>query len=125
MQFDELSSKILSCAITVHRTLGPGLLESAYERCLLRELQLATIPVQNQVPVDLEYKGLSVPNAYCADIIVDHKILVELKAVECFTAEHTAQILTYLRLTKIEVGLLLNFNRRSLKDGIRRFVLSQ
>ena len=124
MQFDEISNKVLGCAITVHRELGPGLLESAYQHCLMRELQLAAIPFRSQVDVCLEYKGIHLDCVYRADLIVADHLLVELKCVDAFTPDHTAQILTYLRLTKIQVGLLINFKLRSLTNAMRRFVHS-
>jgi GxxExxY protein len=125
MQFDELSNKVLGCAITVHRELGPGLFESAYERCLLHELKLNGLEVAHQVNIDLRYKDLFVPGAYRADIIVAQKLLVELKCVESFSAQHSAQILTHLKLTRLEIGLLVNFSLPTLRQGVRRFVLSQ
>jgi GxxExxY protein len=124
MQFDELSTKVLGCAITVHRELGPGLLESAYQRCLARELELAQLQVATELPIALAYKGLWIPCAYRADLVVANKLLVEIKCVDSFTPQHTAQILTYLKLTNLEVGLLLNFNLHTLRQGTRRFVRS-
>jgi GxxExxY protein len=125
MEFDELSTKVLGCAIEVHRELGPGLLESAYQRCLVHELKLAKLQVDTRVPITLEYKGLLVPYAYCADIVVANTLLLELKCVDCFATQHAAQILTYLKLLKLEIGLLLNFSLPTLRQGMRRFVRSR
>ena len=107
----------------MHKILGPGLLESAYKQCLCYELGLRTLKVERQVEVPLMYKDLDVPVGYRADVIVEDAVLVELKAVEPVLAIHEAQLLTYLRLTGIRVGLLLNFNASVLKDGIVRRVL--
>ena len=124
MQFDELSTKVLGCAITVHRKLGPGLLESAYERCLAHELELAGLQVVAQLPIALHYKGLLIPCAYRADLVVANKLLVEIKSADSFTPQHIAQILTYLKLTKLKIGLLLNFNLPTLRQGMRSFIHS-
>jgi len=124
MEFDQLSAKVLGCAIEVHRELGPGLLESAYQRCLVHELKLASLKVDTRVPISLEYKGLRVHNAYYADILVANTLLLELKCVDCFTTQHTAQILTYLKLLKLECGLLLNFSLPTLRQGMQRVVRS-
>jgi GxxExxY protein len=120
---DEWSRKLIGAAIEVHRHLGPGLLEEAYEECLCRELELRGIPFDNQLPVDIEYKGRIIPRAYRIDILVANLVVVELKAVEALAPVHEAQLLTYLRLTKRWLGLLINFNVPVLKDGIRRRVL--
>jgi len=123
MEFDELSHAVLGCALEVHRTLGPGLLESAYEQCLARELALADLPFRLQVPVPVDYKGVRLDCGYRVDVMVDERLIVELKCVERLLPLHEAQLLTYLKLAQIRVGLLINFNTRVLKDGIRRFVL--
>jgi GxxExxY protein len=107
----------------VHRTLGPGLLESTYEQCLARELSLAGIPFALQVALPVEYKGLHLDCGYRIDLLVDRVLLVELKSVEKVLGVHHAQLLTYMKLAKIQTGLLINFNVRMLKDGIDRFVL--
>lgn len=114
---------IIGAAIEVHRHLGPGLLESAYLRCLVRELSLRDIPVQTEVPLDLEYKGLIVPECYRLDLLVADRVVVEVKAVEQLLPVHEAQLLTYLRLSKRKTGLLLNFKTRLMRDGILRRVL--
>lgn len=107
----------------VHRNLGPGLLESAYEQCLAHELTLAGIPFQRQVPLPVEYKGLRLDCGYRLDFLVDGRLVVELKSVDQLSDLHTAQVLTYMRLAHASVGLLINFNVTVLRDGIRRFVL--
>jgi len=122
MEFDELSNRVIGCAIEVHRALGPGLLESAYERCLAHELAAAGIEFETQKMVPVTYKGLELECGYRADMVVAGQILVELKSVEAVTPVHEAQVLTYLRLANLPVGLLINFNVELLKDGIRRFV---
>lgn len=114
---------VIGAAIEVHRNLGPGLLESAYLRCLVRELDLRDIPVQTEVPLDLEYKGLVVPECYRLDLLVADRVVVEVKAVEQLLPVHEAQLLTYLRLSKRRTGLLLNFKTRLMRDGIIRRVL--
>ena len=123
MQFDELSKRVIDCALEVHRVLGPGLLESTYERCLAHELQLAGIRFHLQLPQKVEYKGLRLDCGYRVDILVDDKLIVELKSVEELKGIHEAQLLTYMKLADVKVGLLINFNVRQLKSGIRRFVL--
>ena len=123
MRFDELSNRVIGCAIEVHRNLGPGLLESTYEQCLAHELSLAQIPFQLQYPLPVEYKGIRVDCGYRVDVFVDEKLIVELKSVDKVLPIHEAQIITYMRLAGVEVGLLINFNVEVLKKGIKRFVL--
>ena len=125
MEFEQLSNKVLGCAIEVHRQLGPGLLESAYQQCLAHELRLAKLHVDTQVTVPLVYKDLQVPEAYFADIIVANTLLLELKSVDSFTSQHTAQVLTYLKLLNLQLGLLLNFNLPTLRQGVQRVILSR
>jgi GxxExxY protein len=120
---NELTERVIGCAIEVHRTLGPGLLESAYEVCLCRELILREIPFERQVPIPVEYKGVKLDCGYRADLIVAGKILVEIKAVDKLGPIHEAQLLSYLKLSGIKVGHLINFNERVLTHGIRRKVL--
>lgn len=120
---DELSRRIIGAAIEVHRRLGPGLLEGAYEECLCRELELRGIPFQRQQPVDIEYKVVIIKAAYRIDVLVTDLVVIELKAVEKLEPIHDAQLLTYLRLSKRWLGLLINFNVPVLKDGIQRRVL--
>ena len=123
VEADEWSRKLIGAAIEVHRELGPGLLESAYEECLCRELDLREIPYRRQLPVAIEYKGVVVEDAYRIDIFVANLVIVELKSVERLDPIFEAQLITYLRLTNTWLGLLMNFNVPILKDGIRRRVL--
>jgi GxxExxY protein len=123
MEFDSLSKQVIGCALEVHRALGPGLLESAYERCLSFELSAANIPFQAQYPLPLEYKGIKLDCGYRADILIEKEIIVEIKSVEALLPIHEAQLLTYMKIGKIPIGLLLNFNVKQLKMGIKRFVL--
>ncbi|HJZ59229.1 MAG TPA: GxxExxY protein [Gemmataceae bacterium] len=119
---DEWSNKVIGAAIEVHRHLGPGLLEEAYETCLCRELELRGIPFQKQHPVNIEYKGIVVERAYRIDVIVADLVVIELKSVESLEPIHEAQLLTYLRLTNRWLALLINVNVPVLKDGIKRRV---
>jgi len=119
---DPLTERILGCAIEVHRIRGPGLLESAYVEALSVELAEAGLRFARQVPVPLNYKGRYV-GEYRLDLLVEEAVVVEVKAVERFDPVHEAQLLTYLRLTGKRVGLLINFNRRLLRDGVKRRVL--
>jgi GxxExxY protein len=119
---DDLTHEVIGAAIEVHKALGPGLLESAYEVCLCQELKLRHIPFERQVPLGLNYKGIMLDDVYRMDVVVDGKLVLELKAVERLDPIHDAQILTYLRLSKIRLGLLINFNVPVLKSGIKRFV---
>lgn len=119
----ELTEKVLGAAIEVHKHLGPGLLESAYEACLCHELQIRGLAFQRQVPLPLDYKGLHVDAAFRLDLVVEDKLIVEIKSQEGFLPVHEAQLMTYLRLAGKRVGLLLNFNVSAMKDGIIRRVL--
>ena len=119
----DLSGKIIRAAIEVHRALGPGLLESAYQACLARELALQEIPFEREVPLPVEYKGIEVDCGYRLDFLVDGKVIVELKATDAIHPIHEAQVLTYLKMTGCRVGLLINFNVPVLKAGIKRLVL--
>ena len=122
--YDEgLTSKIIACAIEVHRHLGPGLLESTYEECFCHELNINRISFERQKPLPLEYKGIKLDCGYRMDIVVDNKVVIELKCVDKITPVHEAQILTYLKLSKIKVGLIINFYTEVLKNGIKRLVL--
>jgi len=123
MDRDPLTEKVIGCAIEVHRILGPGLLESAYEQCLARELALQEIGFQLQVPVPVEYKGVRLDCGYRIDVLVNKRLILELKAVETILGIHKAQLLSYMKLSGISTGLLLNFNVQLLKDGITRFKL--
>ena len=119
---DKLSHEEIGAAIEVHKALGPGLLESAYEECLCQELTLRGIPFQQQVELPIKYKGLELSASYRMDIVVDKLIVLELKSVEKLMPIHQAQLLTYLRLSEIWLGLLINFNVPVLKQGIKRLI---
>jgi len=123
MEFDELSGRVIGCALEVHKQLGPGLLESAYERCLSYELLCAGILHETQKELPIDYKGTKLDCGYRVDLFIDDKLIVELKAVEKLLPIHEAQILTYMKLAGVKTGLLMNFNVVRLKDGIKRFVL--
>jgi GxxExxY protein len=123
MTINQLTHEIIGAAMEVHRTLGPGLLESAYEECLCRELTLRGIPFERQRDMPLEYKGVKLGRGYTVDLVIANKVAVELKAVEAIAPVFEAQLITYLRLGGWTVGLLINFNVPVLKDGIRRKVL--
>ena len=120
---EELTESIISAAIEVHRNLGPGLLESAYEQCLCHELYLRGIKFQRQRSLPLEYKGIKLDCSYRLDILVEGQIVIELKTIEKILPVHQAQLLTYLKLLPAKVGLILNFREARLKDGICRLVL--
>ena len=117
-----LVSEVIGCAIEVHKVLGPGLLESAYEACLCRELELQNIPFRRQAPLTFEYKGMTIDCAYRMDIVVADSLLLELKSVDQIHPIHEAQIISYLKLAKLKQGLLINFNVRLLKDGLSSFL---
>jgi GxxExxY protein len=123
LQCGDLTDRIMAAAVEVHRNLGPGLLESAYRSCLCRQFELAGLAVETEVPIPVEYKGCSVATGYRADMIVERAVLLELKAVERLLPIHVAQTLTYLRLARLRVALLLNFNITSLRlGGVRRLI---
>lgn len=118
-----LAAQIVDAAIEVHRTLGgPGLLESLYEEALYQELKLRNVPVQAQIQIPVIYKGCTLRNPMRLDLLVDGKVIIEVKATEQEQPVHRAQVLTYLRLTKLKLGLLLNFGQKFLRDGIERVV---
>lgn len=119
---NELSYKVIGAAIEVHRELGPGLLESIYEVCLCRELSLRNLKFKKQVEVPIIYKGVKLDTAYRLDLIVEDILIVELKAIENLMPVHEVQLLTYLRLNKLWLGLLINFNEPVLNKGVRRVV---
>ncbi|HUE99973.1 MAG TPA: GxxExxY protein [Anaerolineales bacterium] len=119
----DLTDKIIGAAIEVHRTLGPGLLESSYQVCLEYESTLKKMPFEHRVKLPVKYKGIELDAGYEIDLIYDKRVIVELKAVERVIPVHETQLLTYMRLTGIRVGLLINFNVPVLKDGIYRRVL--
>ncbi len=122
MDLNRITEQIIGAAIEVHRALGPGLLESAYEECLCRELALRSIPYERQRPLLVEYKGLKLECGYRLDLVVMDAVVVEVKAVSALEPIHEAQLLTYLRLGGWHVGLLINFNVPVLKNGVRRLV---
>ncbi|HEX4130864.1 MAG TPA: GxxExxY protein [Pirellulales bacterium] len=120
---DPLTGRIIECAIEVHRALGPGLLESAYEECLCYELSLCQLQYVRQVPLPVIYKGIHLDCGYRLDVVVEERVVLELKTVEQLHPIHDAQLLTYLKLSGKRTGLLLNFNVPVLRDGIKRIVL--
>ena len=119
---DSLTYKIIGCAIEVYKQLGPGLLESVYEQALIHELKLNDIPVDSQVEIKVNYKGINITDSLRLDLLVDDSVIVELKSVEELKPIHHKQLLTYLRLMNKKVGLLINFNTDNLMDGIKRIV---
>jgi len=123
MTYNELTHQIIGAAIEVHRLLGPGLLESAYEECLAHELTLRNIKYRRQVPVPVVYKGIKLECGYRMDLVVEESVVLELKSIEAIAPVHEATVLTYLRLSDKRLGLLINFNVSMLTDGVRRFVL--
>ena len=123
MEFDELSKRVIGCAIEVHRVLGPGLLESTYQRCLAHELESNNIAFAAAHPVPVNYKGVCLDCGYRVDLLIDGNLIVELKSVEHLQQVHEAQLLTYMKLAGIKIGLLINFNVTQLRNGIKRYVL--
>lgn len=121
MEINELTEKVIGCAIEVHRTLGPGLLESAYQECLYYELKNLEIYVERELNLPIIYKDIKIDHGYRIDLLVENKLVIELKTVEKFTDVHFAQILTYMKLGEFSTGLLINFNSKLLKDGLKRF----
>jgi len=117
-----LTKKIIGCAIEVHKILGPGLLESAYQECLYYELQNAGLMVVKEKPMPIVYKEIKLDHGYRMDLLVEDKVVIELKTVEKFTNVHLAQTLTYLKLGKYELGLLINFNVTKLTNGLKRVI---
>ena len=123
MEFDSLSKQLIGLAIEVHRELGPGLLESTYEKCLAHELRAHNIECVTQMGLPVEYKGLTLDCGYRVDLLVEGELIIELKSVDSLQRVHEAQLLTYMKLAKVSRGLLINFNSKLLKDGIKRLVL--
>jgi GxxExxY protein len=119
---NEPSKIIIGCAIEVHKQLGPGLLESAYQECLFYELDKAGLDVQKEKPMPIIYKEVKLDHGYRIDLLVNNKVVIEIKTVEAFTDVHTAQVLTYLKLGNYKLGLLLNFYVTTLKNGIKRII---
>jgi len=122
MELNDISGKIIECAIKVHRVLGPGLLESTYEACLVHEIRKAGLKVESQVFLPVIYEGIEIDAGYRLDILVEDAVIIELKAVESILSIHEAQLLTYLKLSHKKLGLLINFNVVLLKNGIKRKV---
>jgi GxxExxY protein len=120
MDINKLTGEVIGAAIEVHRSLGPGLLESAYEECLCRELDLRKIAYERQKALPVEYKGVRLDCGYRLDVVVDKRLILELKACDSLLPIHEAQLLTYLKLAGIKVGLIINFNVAVLKEGIKR-----
>jgi GxxExxY protein len=123
MDINHLTGQIIGAAIEVHKTLGPGLLESAYEECLCHEFHLTELHCKRQQTLPVEYKGIKLDCGYRIDLLVEDLVILELKSVKGLEPIHKAQLLTYLRLTGLKVGLLINFNVPVLKQGIRRLIL--
>lgn len=123
MELNELSGKIIELAMKVHSTLGPGLLESTYEACLVHELKKAGLKVLSQIALPVFYDGITIELGYRIDLLIEDEIIVELKSIDKFTPVHQAQLLSYLKLSGKRLGLLINFNVLHLKDGIKRIIL--
>ena len=121
-RFDEITDRVIGACIQIHRELGPGLLESAYEECLCHELSLAKMSFERQKPLPIRYKNVQLDCGYRLDLVVEDKLVVELKTVEALLPIHEAQLLTYLKLSGLPFGLLINFNVPLLKDGLKRMV---
>ena len=123
METNQITHEILDAAYKVHTNLGPGLLESSYQACLIYELKKKGLNIESEKGLPLIYEEVKLECGYRIDILVESKVIIELKTVEAFTDVHTAQLLTYLKLSGCNVGLLLNFHTKSLKDGIKRLIL--
>lgn len=123
MENTQLTQQVIGLAIEVHKTLGPGLLESSYECCLMYELTNHNIEVQQQVALPIQYKGVRINGGYRVDILIPNKLIIELKVIDKILPIHIAPTLTYMKLSNISTGLLLNFNVRELTDGIKRLKL--
>lgn len=123
MQINDITREIIGAAIEVHKILGPGLLESAYEECLSYELNQRGLKIERQKAVPVVYKDIKLECGYRIDILVENQVVVELKSQDVILPVHEAQILTYMRFSKMKIGLLINFNVTVLKNGIRRFIL--
>jgi len=123
MEINFITEKIIGCAIEVHKQLGPGLLESAYEECLYYELHSSGLDTKKQVVLPLVYKEIKLDAGYRIDLLVENEVIVEIKSVDAIAEIHKAQLMTYMKLANIKVGLLLNFNVVRLKDGIIRWII--
>jgi GxxExxY protein len=121
MEINQITERIIGCAIEVHKNLGPGLLESAYEECLAFELHSAGLYIERQKPVPVVYKDIKLDCGYRIDILVENLVVIELKVVDAFNPVHEAQILTYMKFANKSIGLLINFNVTLLKNGIKRY----
>jgi len=121
---NEITNLIIGSAIEVHKALGPGLLESAYQECLYFELKLNNLNVKKEVALPIVYKEVKLDHGYRLDLLVENKVVVEIKTVECFTDVHFAQVLTYLKLGDFPLGILMNFHTKLLTNGIKRFINS-
>ena len=119
---EEISKIVFECALRVHKILGPGLLESAYEECLFYELKKTNLKIEKQKPLPLIYEEVKLEIGYRIDIIIENKFIIEIKSVEALNEVHLAQLLTYLKLSDCKLGLLINFNVKLLKDGVRRVI---
>jgi GxxExxY protein len=122
-KYSELTSRIIGCAIEVHKSLGPGLLESAYEECLSYELEKVGLKVERQRALPVVYKEIKLDCGYRMDIVVDNAIVLEIKSVDVLNPVHEAQILTYLKFSEKKIGLLINFNVTLLKNGLKKYIL--
>jgi GxxExxY protein len=122
---DDIARVVVDAAFHIHRDLGPGLLESAYELILAEKLAMLGLKVERQVSIDIEYSGIRIANAFKIDLLVEGRLVVELKSVETFAPVHAKQVLTYLKLTNLRLGLLINFGMATFKEGVRRFVVDQ
>lgn len=123
MEFDALSHEVLGHALEVHKVLGPGLLENAYKHCFAYELSRAGIPFILEAELPVVYKDTRISCGYRIDLLIDNKLIVELKSVDSLNPVHEAQVLTYMKLANVPIGLLINFNEKYLRNGIKRFVL--
>ncbi len=121
-ELNEISGKVIECAIKVHRALGPGMLEGAYQVCLIHELVKSGLKVESEVSMPIIYDGVRLSSGYRIDLLVENVVIIELKAIERLMPVHEAQLLSYLRMSDKRLGLLINFNVKLLKDGIRRVV---
>ena len=122
-EINSITQKIIGCAIEVHKALGPGLLESAYEECLFHELKNSGLQVRKQLALPLIYKEIKLDAGYRIDLLVENKVIVEIKSIEAIADIHKAQLMTYMKLADIKIGLLINFNVIKLKDGIVRWII--
>ena len=122
MEINDITKEIIGAAIEVHKTLGPGLLEKPYELCLIHELKLRGLKCESQKTVSIQYKGLVLDDSLKLDLVVENKVIVELKATKEIMPVHRAQIMSYMKLSSINNGLIINFHVKLLKDGIERFI---